>query len=60
MAVAPIRLQDSEVVHLYGEADPGTVIGLCDGTELTVDISATSLELPVVGGDSAFARAIGQ
>ena len=29
------------------------------GTELTIDLDATSLELPVVGGKAAFERAIG-
>ena len=29
------------------------------GTELTVDLNATSLELPVVGGAAALARALG-
>jgi len=29
------------------------------GTELTVDLGATSIELPVVGGEGALARAIG-
>jgi X-Pro dipeptidyl-peptidase len=28
------------------------------GTELTVDLDATTLELPVVGGEAAFARAV--
>jgi X-Pro dipeptidyl-peptidase len=28
------------------------------GTELTVDLAATSLELPVVGGEAAFEGAI--
>jgi len=30
------------------------------GTELTLDLDATSLDLPVVGGDTAFRRAIGE
>ena len=30
------------------------------GTELTVDLGATSLELPVVGGAAAFKRAAGR
>ena len=30
------------------------------GTELEIDLDATSLELPVVGGAAAFAKAIGQ
>jgi len=29
------------------------------GTELTVDLDATSIELPIVGGEKAFRRAIG-
>ena len=29
------------------------------GTELTIDLDATSIELPVVGGKAAFERAIG-
>ncbi len=34
--LAPLRLQSGKTTHLYGEADPGTEVTLCDGTELTV------------------------
>ena len=30
------------------------------GTELTIDLDKTSLELPVVGGGAAFDTAVGQ
>jgi len=30
------------------------------GTELTVDLDATSIELPVLGGSEAFAKALGK
>jgi X-Pro dipeptidyl-peptidase len=30
------------------------------GTELTIDLDATSIEMPVVGGADAFRRATGQ
>ena len=30
------------------------------GTELTVDLNATSLQLPVVGGSEAFKKAVGK
>ena len=30
------------------------------GTELTVDLDATSITLPVVGGVEAFGRAVGE
>lgn len=39
VAFAPIRLRDSDTLHVYGEADAGTEISLCDGSALTVDES---------------------
>ncbi|MDG1482247.1 MAG: hypothetical protein P8R54_21840 [Myxococcota bacterium] len=39
VAMAPVQLQDSESVYLYGELEPGSSVGLCDGTSVEVDES---------------------